>query len=229
MKGLTGLNDKLPQIRELQYFTAFAAPIFLFMYYRNFFITITEWWVVITITVVVFVCQIILYPIQMTRMVYRLRFEYLRGWMEEKNSKIWRILANAICPTDVSYDKYLKQLTVEYYYEEIGTYLSIIATFIFFPICRYSWNSDVYPTITELSDSEFGGLMGRFVFLFVAEAVGDIIIRVLIHFFLKVNVSRTGRNLTTLNYRTRFLFGLFVVYLMCSTYYSLVRLDNIIK
>jgi hypothetical protein len=38
-----------------------------------------------------------------------------------------------------------------------------------------------------------------------------------------------GRNLTILNYRTRFLFGLFTVWLVSSTYYSMVRLDKIIS
>jgi hypothetical protein len=43
-----------------------------------------------------------------------------------------------------------------------------------------------------------------------------------------VFLHHQGRNLTILNYRTRFLFGIFTVWLVASTYYSMVRLDKII-
>jgi len=74
------------------------------------------------------------------------------------SGKKWRkALAEAIAPSDVDYEAYLTSLTVEYYFDEIGTlyssffhfriailncfalatYISIVATFILFPIIRY--------------------------------------------------------------------------------------------
>lgn len=70
--------------------------------------------------------------------------------------------------------------------------------------------------------------MLRFLFLFGAEAAGDILIKIIIYFVYKINAAATGRNLTILNYRTRFLYGIFVAYLVASTYYSMVRLDKIV-
>ncbi len=70
--------------------------------------------------------------------------------------------------------------------------------------------------------------MLRFLYLFGVETVGDVLIRFMIHMVYKINCGKVARNHTVLNYRTRFLFGIFVVYFICSTYYSLVRLGNIL-
>ncbi len=97
--------------------------------------------------------------------------------------------------------------------------------------------------------------MLRFLFMFAAEAGGDMLNKMIIYFVYRINAASTvrqvalvpdalfvgftssprvvflhhqGRNLTILNYRTRFLFGIFTVWLVASTYYSMVRLDKII-
>jgi hypothetical protein len=85
------------------------------------------------------------------------------------------VLAEAIAPSEVTYENYLTILTVEYYFDEIGTccydlhslahyslfyrrspahrfvslpatYTSIATTFILFPIIRYVVAAPLFPT-----------------------------------------------------------------------------------
>lgn len=223
---MLSLNEKLPKMKEIKYFATFAVPMLLLMFYRNLFLNVSQWWMVICISIIVFVWQILFYPLQMTYWFYKLRFVRFREWLLSKDSWLLNKLANGVAPTAITYKKYVTQLAVEYYYEEIATYISIIAILIFFPGARYSYNHKSYPSIDALDDDEFYQLWLRYLYFFVAEAVGDFIIRAIIHFGLKVDPTSLGKSLTVMNYRTRFLFGIFVVYLMTSTYYSLIRLEN---
>lgn len=229
LKIMFSINDKLPGVKELKYFSQFAVPMMLYLYYRNLFLSVNQWWVVIAVSVVVFLTQFTLYPVQMSQWFYDLRFDTLKRRLQKPNKKWLNVLAEAIAPSEVTYENYLTILTVEYYFDEIATYTSIATTFILFPIIRYSYNSDVYPLITDLSEDEFEGLMLRFLFMFAAEAGGDMLNKMIIYFVYRINAASTGRNLTILNYRTRFLFGIFTVWLVASTYYSMVRLDKIIS
>jgi len=228
LKIMFSINDKLPGVKELKYFSQFAVPMMLYLYYRNLFLSVNQWWVVIAVSVIVFLTQFTLYPVQMSQWFYDLRFDTLKRRLQKPNKKWLNVLAEAIAPSEVTYENYLTILTVEYYFDEIATYTSIATTFILFPIIRYSYNSDVYPLITDLSEDEFEGLMLRFLFMFAAEAGGDMLNKMIIYFVYRINAASTGRNLTILNYRTRFLFGIFTVWLVASTYYSMVRLDKII-
>ena len=58
----------------------------------------------------------------------------------------------------------------------------------------------------------------------VTEFVGDLVIRFITFYFLKINVSNKGRNLTILNYRTRFLFALFFCGTLMDVYYGLTSI-----
>jgi len=228
LKIMFALNDRLPAIKELKYFSQFAVPFMLYLYYRNIFLAINQWWVVIAVSVIVIITQFLLYPIQMSYYVYHLRFVTLKRKIEGSGKKWRKALAEAIAPSDVDYEAYLTSLTVEYYFDEIATYISIVATFILFPIIRYSYNRAAYKLIDTLSDPDFKGLMLRYLYLFAAEVAGDILIKLILYFIHHINAPATARNLTVLNYRTRFLFGIFVVWLMTSTYYSMVRLGAIV-
>ena len=90
---------------------------------------------------------------------------------------------------------------------------------------RFSYNHASYPLIDDPTNDEFYQLWLRYLYFLVAETVGDFIIRFIIHFVIKVDPTHVGKSLTILNYRTRFLFAMFVVYLMCSTYYSMIRIQ----
>lgn len=100
---------------------------------------------VIAVSVVVFLTQFTLYPVQMSQWFYDLRFDTLKrrlqvhhnlrcAWSTHSNSlrgstlafqkpnKKWlNVLAEAIAPSEVTYENYLTILTVEYYFDEIGT------------------------------------------------------------------------------------------------------------
>jgi hypothetical protein len=229
LKVMFAINDRLPGVKELKYFSQFAVPLLLYLYYRNLFLSVNQWWMVIVMSIVVFITQFVIYPVQMSQYVYDLRFGTLKRKLQ-KSGKPWlNALAEGIAPSNVNYETYLTTLTVEYYFDEIATYMSLGTTFVFFPIIRYTYNNSVYPLIRDLSEDEFQALMLRFLFLFAAEAGGDMFIKIIIYFVYRINAASTGRNLTVLNYRTRFLFGIFVVWLVTSTYYSMVRLDKIIS
>lgn len=89
---------------------------------------------------------------------------------------------------------------------------------------RYDWNASVFPSVSLLPDDVYAQIMYQYIFQFGFEILGDIFIRCLVHVVFKVNISNIGRNLTVLNYRTRFLFALFVAKFLADANYSLIEL-----
>jgi hypothetical protein len=99
------------------------------------------------VSVIVFLTQFTLYPVQMSQWFYDLRFDTLKRYLQvrslsrdrvlhdvcllthsvplatsQKPNKRWlNALAEAIAPSEITYENYLTILTVEYYFDEIGT------------------------------------------------------------------------------------------------------------
>ena len=71
-------------------------------------------------------------------------------------------------------------------------------------------------------DDFFAQLFLRYLYLLVIEVISDLCIR---FYFLKkkdLNVSNIGRNATVYNYKTRFLFTVFLVYYLADIYYAII-------
>ncbi len=103
----------------------------------------------------------------------------------------------------------------------------------------YSYNGNSYTVFQTITLGLFGQLLLRYLYLvqrvvvtlssylLTIEVLSDVAIR---FFMLKqrgINVSNVGRNETIFNYRTRFLFAIFMVYFLADIYYALISTTNL--
>ncbi|KAL6062212.1 hypothetical protein QOT17_012328 [Balamuthia mandrillaris] len=240
---MLALNKKLPHVQEVKYFTMFAVPFTFYLYYRNLFLRISGWGVAVAISVAVYLWELILYPMQMLGWWYYFKYMWLPPRLQALKLSLLRCCcrhrqhqeaeqqeesnkATTTPPPEVTYEEHLRSLALEYYYEEVAEYVSLVGSIFFSLLVRWSHNKDLYPSIGLLEEDQYRGLMYRYLYLLGFEILGDIALRLGVHRVLKISITTLGRNLTLLNYRTRFLFALFVGSFFLDSYYSLQHLQH---
>jgi hypothetical protein len=179
------------------------------------------------LSLVVFIVTVIIYPFNMSTTVYNFRFKKIKSWIQ-RYAPFLSFIIPVVDGDIVSQEQFVKDLSVEYYYDKIAGYYSLFTFVIFVSLLRfvfYSYNGAFYVVFEKVNRDFFAQLMYRYLYLFAFEVVTDGAIR---YFMLKVqhiNVSNLGRNATIYNYRSRFLFTVFMVYFLADTYYSLITTE----
>lgn len=174
---LSSINSKLPDSLENNYFALFALQFTFFLYYRNILLELdcksflensiftlkTAWGQVVGISFAALVCQLFLYPLQMSEKAYHVRAHQLPDAMEKAGMKR---LASLIRETH-SYEHYLTHLSVEYYYDAISAYFSLFSFVAYFASLKhlFVWNLPYYVSIQDLSDDNFAQLIYRYLYL----------------------------------------------------------------
>ena len=180
------------------------------------------------ISVVVFIITILIYPFNMSRTCYNFRFRTLKHFIQNKVPFL-KFLVPVVDGDLKSYDQFVTELSVEYYYDKISGYYSLVTFVLFLALFRYglqSYQGDFYVIFDKVTGEFFVQLMYRFLYLLLFEAVTDALTRYFMLKVQKINVSNLGRNATIMNYRARFLFTVFMVYYLADIYYSLITTES---
>eukprot|EP01117_Protostelium_nocturnum_P003048 TRINITY_DN1398_c0_g1_i1.p1 TRINITY_DN1398_c0_g1~~TRINITY_DN1398_c0_g1_i1.p1 ORF type:complete len:582 (-),score=160.55 TRINITY_DN1398_c0_g1_i1:44-1789(-) len=216
------LNQMLPGFLESHYFSQFAIQTIFFFYYRNLFLSINNWGLTVAVTVISLVAQFFMFPVAMTRMVYNLRFVHLRRLLVEKISFL-SFLGNAVANPATTYELYVRGLVVEYYYCCVADYYSAVCFILIFVIIKLGlrYNLLFFASFSNLNTAGFLQLLYRYLFILGFEIIGDILIRFGAKKVLEINISHAGRNATIINYKTRYLFAIFMIFYVMDAYYSL--------
>jgi len=224
------INSKLPTFLEHAYFAQFAVQTMFFFYYRNLFITFSDWNTTIVLNIVVFIFNIIIYPVNMSRPSYNFRFRTLKRWISGK--KFLSCLIPVVDGDVITYEKFTKDLAVEYYYDKVSDYYSLITFVLFLTIYKFGlsiYNGDYFASFNNFGSGFYNQLMYRYLFILGFEIITDAILRHIMARWLSLNVSNLGRNATIYNYRARFLFTVFMIYFLADIYYSLITPDALKK
>jgi len=129
------INSKFPRKLENRYFAQFGIQMLFYFFYRNLFIGIGSWAGTIVLTVIVLLTRILGYPLYMIESVYRFRFETMKAYVAQRN---WlRVLLPLFDESTNSYDQYVEDTCVEYYYDEVAAYYSLFTTVFFLLMAKY--------------------------------------------------------------------------------------------
>ncbi|PRP85370.1 hypothetical protein PROFUN_07078 [Planoprotostelium fungivorum] len=215
------LNTHLPKFLESCYFSQFAIQTIFFFYYRNIFVTVSDWKTAVIVNFISYAAQVIMFPLCMWEMVYQLRFKKLHWLITEKFPAL--SFLSFLCDQNMEYSEYVKALVVEYYYCCVADYYSLLCVTIFAVLLRFAakYNLSYYPNFNNLSEDQFLQLIYRYLFLFGFDLVGDIIIRYATKRLIYIDISHDGRSATIMNYKTRYMFTIFLIYFVMDAYYSL--------
>eukprot|EP01119_Soliformovum_irregulare_P015695 TRINITY_DN4454_c0_g1_i1.p1 TRINITY_DN4454_c0_g1~~TRINITY_DN4454_c0_g1_i1.p1 ORF type:complete len:563 (-),score=114.82 TRINITY_DN4454_c0_g1_i1:1-1689(-) len=222
---LVGINAKLPNFLESAHFAPFALQITFFLYYRNLFVTFKDWPTTIATNTAVFLLQLILYPVQMLPKVFIFRHKTFPAFLSRY--PILKLLA-PILEGKITYEQFVMNLSVDYYYDQISEYFSLITFVGYFGLIKhvFSYNLPYYGSFVALTDENFVQLVYRYIYLFGFEVITDFGIRTFTQRYLQINMSKLARNATIYNYRARFLFTVFLCFLLMDVYYSLIDTCN---
>ena len=160
----------------------------------------------------------------MSSAMYNFRFKKIKKFIQTR-APILSFIIPVVDGDVVSYEQFVKDLSVEYYYDKIAGYYSLFTFVIFAALLRfvfYSYNGPFYIVFEKVNRGFFAQLMYRYLYLFGFEVITDVVIRYGMLKVQHINVSNLGRNATIYNYRARFLFTVFMVYFLADTYYSLI-------
>eukprot|EP01133_Synstelium_polycarpum_P015238 gene15238-18035_t len=151
------------------------------------------------------------------------RHRWLVSYLDSRsqNSAVFRFLRKALEDENPSYDQHVRDLSVEYYYDKMAEYISVVTMVVFLSLIRsLSYKSSSYPKFHGLSQHDFLQLLWRYLYLLCFEVSYDLIIRLLARRMMKIDISNRGRNETISNFTTRFIFSLFVLYDLMDVYNS---------
>ncbi|KYQ96808.1 hypothetical protein DLAC_04111 [Tieghemostelium lacteum] len=220
LMGISGALNRLLKPKEIQFFTYFQFPLMFFLYYRNLFLNTSSWAVTVLVSLVLFLIDVIYYPLQMTKKYWEFRNIHLLNFLDKRSSMwIFRLLRKILDDANPSYDRHVMRLSIEYYYDKMAEYISIITTVAFISLIRsLEYKVRFYPTFDALSHDQFVQLLYRYLYLFFFEIFYDLAVRYASRKFLKIDISNRGRNETVANYCTRFIFTLFLLYDLMDVY-----------
>ncbi|KAN0004131.1 hypothetical protein ACTFIZ_010277 [Dictyostelium cf. discoideum] len=221
LMGISNGLNRLLKPGEIRYFTLFQFPLMFFLYYRNLFLNTNSWSITILISFVIFAIDIVYYPLHMTKKFWLFRHTTLISYLDKRasTSLVFRIARAFLADQNTSYDKHIMNLSIEYYYDKMAEYISIITMAAFLSLLRaLDWKSANYVTFHELSTDHFHQLLYRYLYLLCFEFAYDLGLRFASRKFLKVDISNRGRNETISNFCTRFIFSLFVLYDLMDVY-----------
>lgn len=215
------LNELLPRTEETQYFTFFSIQALYFLFYRSLFVQAADWAAVIAISIGTFMFSMCYSAAHMLHSMYYLRYFKLPEILECMPPI--KLAYVTFLAGEITYEKHTGDLIIEYYYEELSEYFSVIVFFIFMPTLR-QFNSGWYPSLT--GDLDYTRLMLQYLYLFCFEFLSDCMLRLIVKKSLNINITHEGRERTIRSYRTRFLFSLFILYMICFTYLSLMDISD---
>lgn len=226
--GLCGfVNSLLPPtpFDSIAHFTLFQLQISFLLYYRTLFMSFSGWPQTILVALVTLVFDIGYYPIRMLFPLYNFRYVTLkiRAEVREYDKKYPRIF-NFLFSETLTYEETTNITCIEYYYEKIAEYYSIISTVVFISILRQvDYHADSYISFTRLDEHNYHLLLWRYLFLFGFETITDFLLRLFVKHKMGIDISNKGRNYTIANYITRFLFTTFMIYDLITVYYSQIN------
>ncbi|KAN0022787.1 hypothetical protein ACTFIU_005524 [Dictyostelium citrinum] len=221
LMGISNGLNRLLKPTEIRYFTLFQFPLMFFLYYRNLFLNTNSWSITILISFVIFAIDIVYYPLHMTKKFWLFRHTTLISYLDKRasTSLIFRTARAFLADENTSYDKHIMNLSIEYYYDKMAEYISIVTMAAFLSLLRaLDWKSANYVTFHALTTDHFHQLLYRYLYLLCFEFAYDLGLRFASRRFLKVDISNRGRNETISNFCTRFIFSLFVLYDLMDVY-----------
>ncbi|EGC28575.1 hypothetical protein DICPUDRAFT_51779 [Dictyostelium purpureum] len=221
LMGISNGLNRLLKPTEIKYFTLFQFPLMFFLYYRNLFLNTNNWGITVLISFVIFLIDVVYYPLHMTKKFWLFRHNTLVSYLDKKatTSKIFRIARKMLADENPSYDKHIMNLSVEYYYDKMAEYISLVTMIAFLSLIRgLKWKRENYTAFNQLTDANYHQLLYRYLYLLGFEFAYDLAIRFVSRKYLKIDISNRGRNETISNYCTRFIFSLFVLYDLMDVY-----------
>jgi len=238
---LVVINSKLPAALESAYFAYFAVQMMFFLYYRYLFLTVKDWGMTFLLLGLVLAMQFVLYPLYMTKTAYNFRFHVIKNWILSKHPKLSFLIIPAIDGDLVTYEQWTMDLSIEYYWDQLAEYYSLVMFVIFVTLKKFLYTYNSYsqyrsfwnPTVPLLDDNGvqigtkdiYPELMQRYAVLFAFELITDLFLQYIPKRFLGVKIASIGRNTTIYNFRPRFLFTIFLVYFVIDINYSVIDRD----
>jgi len=228
--GLAGfVNSLLPSTPydTVTHFTLFQLQMSFLLYYRTLFMSFSGWPQTILVAFVTLLFDVMYYPIRMKFSIYNFRYVTLKQKAEAREFDTkYPKLYNMLFKENVTYEEVTNVMCIEYYYEKISEYYSIISTVIFISMLRgLDYHRNTYTSFTLLSSTQYRLLLLRYFFLFLFETVTDILLRLFTKYKMDIDISNKGRNFTISNYVTRFLFTIFMIYDLITVYYSQINVQ----
>ncbi|EGG23627.1 hypothetical protein DFA_05761 [Cavenderia fasciculata] len=231
LMGVSNILNRLLSPRELTYFTFFQFPLMFFLYYRNLFLNINSWGITVLVSLVLFVFDIAYYPLHMTKRYWIFRHQQLAIYLEKRGttSRIFRWLRVALDDPNPSYEQHICKLSVEYYYDKMAEYTSIVTMVVFLSLIRaLKYKISYYPSFEELDTESFHQLLFRYLYLVCFEMAYDLGIRFFARRFMKIDISNRGRNETISHFTTRFIYTFFLLYCLMDVYNAqVIYNDNV--
>ncbi|GAM24361.1 hypothetical protein SAMD00019534_075360, partial [Acytostelium subglobosum LB1] len=217
--------NRLLKPKEIRYFTYFQYPLMFFLYYRNLFLSINNWGITVLVSLVLFVIDFIYYPLHMTKRYWFFRHQGVINFLDRRpRTWLWTFLRAFLEDKNPSYDQHVRDLSVEYYYDKMAEYVSIVTMVVFLSLLRgLHYKIEFYNRFDALSHDDFLQLLWRYLYLLCFEVSYDLLIRFLARRVLKIDISHRGRNETISNFTTRFIFTLFLLYDLMDVYYIQAR------
>ncbi|KAF2074129.1 hypothetical protein CYY_004571 [Polysphondylium violaceum] len=221
LMGISNALNRLLKPKELKYFTLFQFPLMFFLYYRSLFLNTNDWSIVVLVSFVIFFIDVVYYPLHMTKRFWYFRHQVLLPYVDKKRttSRIFAFVRILLAEENPSYDRHVMNLSIEYYYDKMAEYISIITMVAFLSIIRaLKWKREYFKYIAQIEDNTFYQLLYRYLYLLGFEFSYDLAVRFASRRWLKIDISNRGRNETISHYGTRFIFALFVLYDLLDVY-----------
>jgi len=221
LMGISNALNRLLKPKELKYFTLFQFPLMFFLYYRSLFLNTNDWSIVVLVSFVIFFIDVVYYPLHMTKRFWYFRHHTLIVYLDKKRttSKFFSLLRTLLDEENPSYDRHVMNLSVEYYYDKMAEYISIITMVAFLSLIRaLHWKREYFKYIDQISNDTFYQLLYRYLYLLGFEFSYDLAVRFASRKWLKIDISNRGRNETIAHYGTRFIFAAFVLYDLLDVY-----------
>ena len=123
----------------------------------------------------------------------------------------------------LTYPTHVANKSIQYFWSNISKTFSLMAFLTMFVILHYTpWLNHYYPTLL-LTPDRVAEILYYYLFSGTVEIVTDIVVKLISHFYLKIDISFHATVATILDTRTRFFFAIALLLVFMDTPISLVQ------